>query len=126
MIHVTPRSPRGKHSLTNHHTNRLSRPPRAPAAVQSAVLQSRTLRHGEVASPLVPQVRQRDESRVQARARKLDCVTCGKPITHRAGRRPSYCSARCRMREFGKGRSRKAFLGGDMGAATKRQKISQQ
>jgi hypothetical protein len=27
------------------------------------------------------------------------------------------------MREFGKGRSRKAFLGGDTGAPTKRQKI---
>jgi hypothetical protein len=27
------------------------------------------------------------------------------------------------MREFGKGRSRKAFLGGDIGAPTKRQKI---
>jgi hypothetical protein len=28
------------------------------------------------------------------------------------------------MREFGKGRSRKAFLGGDTGAPTKRQKIN--
>jgi endogenous inhibitor of DNA gyrase (YacG/DUF329 family) len=61
--------------------------------------------------------------RAHARTRKLNCGSCGKPITHHAGRRPSYCSARCRMREFGKGRSRKAFLGGDTGAPTKRQKI---
>jgi len=61
--------------------------------------------------------------RAHARARRLDCRSCGKPITHHAGRRPSYCSARCRMREFGKGRSRKAFLGGDTRAPTKRQKI---
>jgi endogenous inhibitor of DNA gyrase (YacG/DUF329 family) len=75
------------------------------------------------ASPLMPQARARDESRAYARTRKLDCRSCGKPITHHTGRRPSYCSARCRMREFGKGRSRKAFLGGDTRAPTKRQKI---
>jgi endogenous inhibitor of DNA gyrase (YacG/DUF329 family) len=60
--------------------------------------------------------------RAYARTRKLNCGSCGKPITHHAGRRPSYCSARCRIREFGKGRSRKAFLGRDTGAPTKRQK----
>jgi hypothetical protein len=38
---------------------------------------------------------------------------------HQLERRPSYCSARCRMREFGKGHSRKAFLGRDAGAPTK-------
>jgi endogenous inhibitor of DNA gyrase (YacG/DUF329 family) len=76
-------------------------------------------------SPLIPQVpRRRDESRVHARTRRLNCASCGKPITHHAGRRPSYCSARCRMREFGKGRSRKAFLGRDTGAPTKHQKLS--
>jgi endogenous inhibitor of DNA gyrase (YacG/DUF329 family) len=73
------------------------------------------------ASPLIPQARRRDESHAHARTRRLDCKSCGKPVTHHAGRRPSYCSARCRMREFGKGRSRKAFL--DTGAPTKRQKI---
>jgi endogenous inhibitor of DNA gyrase (YacG/DUF329 family) len=75
------------------------------------------------ASPLFPQARRRDEFRVHARTRKLDCASCGKPITHHAGRRPSYCSARCRTRNFGKGRSRKVFLGGDTGAPTKHQKI---
>ena len=74
--------------------------------------------------PLIPQARQREASRVHARTRKLDCASCGKPITHHAGRRPSYCSARCRMREFGKGRSRKTFLGRDTGAPTKHPKIS--
>ena len=53
----------------------------------------------------------------------LGCGACGKPISHHAGRRPRYCSARCRMREFGKRRSRKASLGGDTGAPTKCQKI---
>jgi endogenous inhibitor of DNA gyrase (YacG/DUF329 family) len=66
----------------------------------------------------------REAPRVHARTRRLDCASCGKPITHRAGRRPSYCSARCRMREFGKGRSRKTFLGRDTGAPTKHPKIS--
>jgi endogenous inhibitor of DNA gyrase (YacG/DUF329 family) len=75
------------------------------------------------ASPLLPQAGQRDEPRPHARTRKLNCESCGKPITHHAGRRPSYCSARCRMREFGKGRSRKAFLGRDTGAPTKSEKI---
>src|SRR5262245_9967258 len=61
--------------------------------------------------------------RAHARTRKLNCGSCGKSITHHAGRRPNYRSSRCRMREFGKGRSRKAFLGGDTRAPTKRQKI---
>jgi endogenous inhibitor of DNA gyrase (YacG/DUF329 family) len=69
------------------------------------------------------QAPRRDEFRAHARTRALDCASCGKSITHHTGRRPSYCSARCRMREFGKGRSRKAFLGGDTRAPTKRQKI---
>jgi endogenous inhibitor of DNA gyrase (YacG/DUF329 family) len=75
------------------------------------------------ASPLISQACRRDEFRAHAQTRKLNCQSCGKPITHHAGRRPGYCSARCRMREFGKGRSRKAFLGGDTRAPTKRQKI---
>ena len=98
MIYVTPRRPRGKHSLTNHRLQYL----------KSIGGRDR---------------RGRDGSRAHARTRKLDCESCGKPIAHHAGRRPSYCSARCRMREFGKGRSRKAFLGADTGVPTKRQKI---
>ena len=74
-------------------------------------------------APELKQARRPDESRAHARTRRLDCGSCGRPITHHAGRRPRYCSARCRMREFGKGRSRKAFLGGDTGAPTKPQKI---
>ena len=98
MIDVTTRRPRGKHSLTNHRLQYL----------KSIGGRDR---------------RRREESRAHARTRKLDCKSCGKPITHHAGRRPSYCSARCRMREFGKGRTRKAFLGAVTGAPTKRQKI---
>src|SRR5262245_23186782 len=60
------------------------------------------------------------ETRAQARTRELKCESCAKPITHRTGRRPRYCSDWCRMREFGKGRSRKAFLGGESRAPTKR------
>src|SRR5262245_39726298 len=75
------------------------------------------------ASPLITQTRRPAETRSQARTRELNCESCGKPITHHAGRRPRYCSARCRMREFGKGRSRKAFLGRDIRAPTKSQKI---
>jgi endogenous inhibitor of DNA gyrase (YacG/DUF329 family) len=57
---------------------------------------------------ITPKMRKarRDESRAHPRTRRLDCKSCGKPMTHHAGRRPSYCSARCRMREFGKGRWR--------------------
>jgi len=39
------------------------------------------------ASPLMPQARRRDESRAHTRTRKLDCQSCGKPITHHTGRR---------------------------------------
>lgn len=67
---------------------------------------------------------QREASSMHARTRRLDCASCGKPIMHRTGRRPTYCSVRCRLREFGKGRSRKAFLGRDIGAPTKRPKFS--
>jgi hypothetical protein len=72
------------------------------------------------ASRPIPHAPRRDESRAHAQTRKLNCESCGKPITHHTGRRPSYCSARCRMRE---GRCRKAFLGGDTRAPTKRLKI---
>jgi hypothetical protein len=75
------------------------------------------------ASPLIPQARQRDQSHAHAQTCKLNCKFCGKPITHHAGRRPSYCSARCRMREFGKGRSRKAFLAVDARAAQMRPRV---
>jgi hypothetical protein len=109
-----PRRPRGKQQ------------PATPD-VQRRRSTSRRRTHRGVAmetSPLIPQVpRRREASRARARTRKLDCASCGKPITHHAGRRPSYCSARCRMREFGKGRTRKALLGGYTGAPTKHQKI---
>ena len=88
------------------------------------MLLSTTHKMTKAAKRSLEQARRRDESRVHARTRKLDCASCGKPITHHAGRRPSYCSARCRTREFGKGRSRKAFLGRDTGAPTKHQKLS--
>jgi endogenous inhibitor of DNA gyrase (YacG/DUF329 family) len=87
------------------------------------MLLSTTHKMIKAAKHSLEQARRRDEARVHARTRKLGCASCGKPITHHAGRRPSYCSARCRTRNFGKGRSRKAFLGRDTGAPTKRQKI---
>ena len=88
------------------------------------MLLSTTQKMTNAAKHSLEQARRCDESRAHARTRKLNCASCGKPITHHAGRRPSYCSARCRMHEFGKRRSRKAFLGGDTRAATKRQKIA--
>ena len=94
MFQFTPRRPRGKHSLTSpsvkvSEINQLSRPPRAAAAVQSARLQSQTLRHQEVAmkaSPLLPQAGQRGKPRTHARTRKLNCESCGTQTTHHAGR----------------------------------------
>jgi predicted nucleic acid-binding Zn ribbon protein len=55
-------------------------------------------------------------------SRTLACDACGKAITHRAGRRPRFCSARCRYRENGRGRVRKARLGRNTGAPTKLEK----
>ena len=85
---------------------------------------STTHKMTKAAKHSLEQAPRRDESRAHARTRKLNCASCGKPIIHHAGRRPSYCSAWCRTREFGKGRSRKAFLGRDTGAPTKHPKIS--
>jgi hypothetical protein len=62
-------------------------------------------------------------TRVRARTRRLACDNCGKPIEHRASRRPRFCSDRCRARENGRRRARKAFLRPGTGAATKRKKI---
>jgi hypothetical protein len=59
-----------------------------------------------------------------ARTRNLTCRRCGKPIVHRAGRRPTYCSDRCRLREFDRRRVKKACLGGDTGGPTKRAKLA--
>ena len=75
-------------------------------------------------SPLIARSRGSGEARAQARTRNLTCERCGKSFTHRAGRRPSYCSDRCRLREFGRRRVRKAGLGGDTGGPTKRTKIA--
>jgi hypothetical protein len=61
-----------------------------------------------------------NRSILQPRTRQLDCESCGKPIVHRAGRRPTYCSDRCRLREFGRRRVRKSLRGGDTGRPTKR------
>ena len=44
-------------------------------------------------------------------SRILACDFCGKHIEHHIGRRPRFCSARCRNRENGRGRVRKALLG---------------
>ena len=60
----------------------------------------------------------------RARTRNVTCGRCGKPFTHRGGRRPIYCSDKCRVREFGRRRVKKALLGGDTGGPTKRTKIA--
>jgi hypothetical protein len=57
--------------------------------------------------------------RAPARKRVLACNSCGKQIEHRAGRRPRFCSTRCRNRENGRGRVRKARLGPDTRAPAK-------
>jgi hypothetical protein len=59
-------------------------------------------------------------------SRNLACATCGKPVEHRAGRRPRFCSTRCRNRENGRGRVRKARLGADTGAPAKLRKNTNQ
>jgi hypothetical protein len=55
-----------------------------------------------------------------ARKRVLACNSCGKKIVHRAGRRPRFCSIRCK--EKARTRVRKASLGRDTGAPAKLQK----
>ena len=73
--------------------------------------------------PLIARPGGSSEARAQARTRNLTCRLCGKPIVHRSGRRPTYCSDRCRLRKFDRGRVKKAGLGGDTGGPTKRIKI---
>ena len=65
----------------------------------------------------------RGAPRRQAQTRQSTCACCGTEIEHRAGRRPKFCSDRCRYREHAKNRTRKAFLTRDTGAPTKRPKI---
>jgi hypothetical protein len=55
-------------------------------------------------------------------SRILACDFCGKQIEHHTGRRPRFCSARCRNRENGHGRVRKALLGRDIRALAKLEK----
>jgi endogenous inhibitor of DNA gyrase (YacG/DUF329 family) len=43
---------------------------------------------------------------------KLACAGCGREVARRA-RQQRFCSARCRNREIGRWRVRKAFLGRD-------------
>jgi len=56
------------------------------------------------------------------RTRNITCAACGHAIKHVAGRRPRFCSTRCRNQENGRRRVRKALLGRDTGAAAKRTK----
>jgi hypothetical protein len=46
---------------------------------------------------------------------RLACTGCGREIVRRA-KQQRYCSARCRNREVGRRRVRKAYLGTDTGA----------
>jgi hypothetical protein len=63
----------------------------------------------------------RKGSRLDLVSRRVTCP-CGRVVEHRAGRRPRFCSSRCRNRENGRGRVRKALLGRDTGAPAKLQK----
>jgi endogenous inhibitor of DNA gyrase (YacG/DUF329 family) len=131
MTIINPRRPRNSSRRLSHHrrikyvkTVAIQRGQPWDGAVRGQGFQDREhpAQRGATMTSL-EQARQHHEFRPRARTRNFRCQSCGKPITHHAGRRPSYCSARCRMREFGKGRTRKAFLNGDTGAPTKRQKI---
>jgi hypothetical protein len=62
-----------------------------------------------------------ENDRLDLVSRRVTCP-CGRVVEHRAGRRPRFCSSRCRNRENGRGRVRKAFLGRDTGAPAKLQK----
>jgi hypothetical protein len=54
--------------------------------------------------------------------RNITCATCGRNVWHGCGRRPRFCSDRCRER--GRNRVRKSLLGTDTSAPTKHQKTS--
>src|SRR5262245_33174643 len=78
-----------------------------------------------------PRTRQKELDMTRVYIRDLErkpsrIVTCpcGKQIEHRTGRRPRFCSDRCRYRENGRGRIRKASLGRDTGAPTFLRKIT--
>jgi hypothetical protein len=62
-----------------------------------------------------------ENDRLDLVSRRITCP-CGRVVEHRAGRRPRFCSGRCRNRENGRGRVRKALLGRDTGAPAKLQK----
>lgn len=74
--------------------------------------------------PLIARPGGSSEARAQARTRNLTCGLCGKPIVHRSGRRPTYCSDRCQLRKFDRGGVKKSGLGGDTGGPTKCIKIA--
>ena len=61
--------------------------------------------------PLIARPGGPSEARAQARTRNLTCRRCGKPIVHRGGRRPTYCSDKCGIREFDRRRVKKAAWG---------------
>jgi len=62
------------------------------------------------------------ESNLERKPSRIATCPCGKQIEHRTGRRPRFCSDRCRYRENGRGRVKKARLGRDTGGPTKLRK----
>jgi hypothetical protein len=54
--------------------------------------------------------------------RNIACASCGREIWHRGGRRPRFCSRRCRNRENGLGRVRKALVASNTRAPAKHRK----
>jgi hypothetical protein len=65
-------------------------------------------------------------SRLEYKPRIFSCGSCGKQIEHRAGRRPRFCSSRCRKREHYAQNVRRGVFSGiptaDTALATKRSK----
>jgi hypothetical protein len=64
-----------------------------------------------------------EHKRAMNKFEAVRCNACGRTVRRKA-RQQKYCSDRCR--EYGRGRSRKAFVGGDTGAPTNPPKILSQ
>jgi hypothetical protein len=76
--------------------------------------------HGTTETQIAERAR---SEREQRSTRRLACARCGRPVEHHRGRRPRFCSTRCRTRYHDEKRTRKAFLTRDTGAPTKQQKF---
>jgi endogenous inhibitor of DNA gyrase (YacG/DUF329 family) len=62
------------------------------------------------------------ESSLERKPSRIVTCPCGKQVRHRTGRRPRFCSTRCRNRENGRGRVRKASVAPGTRASAKLEK----